>query len=391
MKPGLFSFIGDEFENVFHYSDLFLPGIEKIAGIYYSQRDRRIRILSRRREEEIEDGFEDVLQTRENLVMIQKFRAEHQPYSWIKKDDLPFEISEPKMLSTPNLFTELENVILVLRYENAADRLYDLLMIYFNKNLGNFGPNRSDKILSTDNKAIIGNLLYYQFKSFFKLNADNRKLLSTLNNNVRSVINENLSLKDLLDQIQSGYGENMVNMAQLQLKNLSEKFGRKYEMTEETLNKIRGFRGNLKHLPVILENAVIFTENLLMLNDEETIKIQPYSIDFESYQVVDKTEPFTKKIDSRLSRAMQLLDKLERAASILKGRNIALIGSKIGEAMEPPISAPAITESLGKSREMLRQLLGKYPDKWEIIRSEFRPLINQLRKDEPKEIKEESA
>ncbi len=391
MKPGLFSFIGDEFENVFHYSDLFLPGIEKIAGIYYSRRDRRIRILSRRRDEEIEDGFDEILQKRENLVMIQKYRAEYHQFAWIKKGDLPFEIAEPQIHPAPNLFTELENVILVLRFENEADRLNDLLLIYFNRNLGNFRLNKSDRVLSADNKAIIGHLLYYQFKSFLQLNLANRNLLRTLNNNIRAVINENLSLKDELNQILSSYGENVVSMAQQQIRELSARYGRNYIMTDETLNKIRGFKGNLKHLPMILENAVIFTENLLMLNDEGSVMIQPYSIDFDSYQVVDKAEQLTRKIDSRQSRAMLLLDKLERAASLLKGRNVAVIGSKVGSVMDPPVSAPAITESLGKSRDFIRQLLAKYPDKWEIIRKEFRPLLNQLRKDEPDEIKEESA
>jgi hypothetical protein len=59
--------------------------------------------------------------------------------------------------------------------------------------------------------------------------------------------------------------------------------------------------------------------------------------------------------------------------------------------MDPPISAPAITESLGKSRDLIRQLLEKYPEKWEIIRRDFKPLLNQLRKAEPDYIKEESA
>jgi len=391
MKPGLFSFIGDEFENVFHYSDLFLPGIEKIAGIYYSKRDRQIRILSRKRDGETEEDHDDILQKRENVVMIQKYRSEYHQFSWIKKGDLPFELSFHQHLSVPTLFTELENVILVLRFKNEADKLYDLLMIYFNKNLGNFGLNKSEKILTADNKAIIGHLLYYQFKSFLQMNLANRNLLHTLNNGVRSVINDNLSLKDQLAQIKVGYGDNMVNIAQQYLLDFSREHGRSYILTDEALNKIREYKGNLKHLPIILKNAVVFTENLLLLNEEEIIKIHPYSLDFDSYQVLEKTEQFTRKIDSRQSKAMQLLDKLERAANLLKSRNITIISSKIGQVLDPPISAPAITESLGKSRELLRQLLEKYPDKWETIRRDFKPLINQMRKGEPDFLKEESA
>jgi hypothetical protein len=390
MKPGLFSFIGDEFENVFHYSDLFLPGIEKIAGIYFSQRDRQIRILSRKRDQETDDNFDDVLGKPENMVMIQRFRSENHQFAWIKKDDLPFEFS-PQRLSVPNIFTELDNIILVLRFLNEADKLNDLLLIYFNQNLGNFGLNKADKVLTVDHKIIIGHLLYYQFKSFLQLNMSNRQLLRTLNNGVRAVIGENLSLKEQLNQIKASYGDNMIDVSMQHLQDLSKEYGRTYVLTEEAIVKIRDFKGNLKHLPVILENAIVFTENLMMLSEEEVVNIHSYSLDFDSYQVIEKTEQFTKKIDSRQSKAMQFLDKLEIASNGLKSRNIAIISSKVGQALNPSISAPAITDALGKNRELIRQLLEKYPDKWETIRKEFKPLINQLRKSEPFSLKVESA
>jgi hypothetical protein len=391
MKPGLFSFIGDEFGNIFHYSDLFLPGIEKIVGIYYSHKDKKIRILSRKWDEEIESDFDDMLQKRENLVMIQKFRSSSQPFNWIKKDDLPFELPQPQKILAPTLFTELENVILVLRFQNETDQMNDLLLIYFNQNLGNFGLNTSDKILSTDNKTIIGHLLYYQFKSIIQMNRSNKELLRTLNNVVRAVIHENSSLKDQYNQIQASYSENNVNIARQHLLDLSKNYERTYTLAEDAVDKIRGFKGNLRHLPSILNNAVIFTENLLMPEVNEIVNIHSYTLDFDSYQVVDKTEQYTRKIDSRQSRAMQLLDKLERAAKLLKSKNVPLISSKIGKEMEPPVSAPAITDALGKNRDMIRQVLEKYPDKWETIRKEFKPLLNQLRKNEPDRQEIESA
>jgi len=391
MKPGLFSFIGDEFGNVFQYSDLFLPGIEKIVGVYYSHNDKQIRILSRKRDEMIESDFDDILQKRENLVMIQKFRSSSQPFNWIRKDDLPFELPQPKKILAPTLFTELENVILVLRFQNEIDQMNDLLLIYFNQNLGNFGLSKSDKILTIENKTIIGHLLYYQFKSILQMNLSNKELLRTLNKVVRAVIHENNSLKDQYNQLQASYGENIVNIARQHLMDLFKDFERTYNLADDAVEKMRGFKGNLRHLPIILKNAVIFTENLLIPESNESVNIQSYTLDFDSYQVVDKTEQFTRKIDSRQSRAMQLLDKLERAAKHLKSKNVPLIGLKIGKAMDPPVSAPAITDALGKNREMIRQVLEKYPDKWETIRKEFKPLLNQLRKNEPDRQEIESA
>ena len=56
-----------------------------------------------------------------------------------------------------------------------------------------------------------------------------------------------------------------------------------------------------------------------------------------------------------------------------------------------PRAAPAITDALGKNRVTIRELLIKYPDKWEIIRKEFKPLLNQLSKSNPDTAAVESA
>lgn len=391
MKSGLFSFIGDEFENLFQYSDLFLPGIEKIMGIYYSRKDDGIRIVSRQRDREPEMNYDEILRKRENIIMIQKYRGDEHSFTWVKKEELPFDIPDKTKIISPNLFSELENIILILRFKNETDHLSDLLLIHFNKNLGNFGLNKSDKVLSPDNKLVIGHLLYYQFKSILQINNENKALLKALNNVVRSVIHENNSLKDQYNQVRVSYGENLISMAKSSLQDLSDEFGRTYSLTDDAIEKLRNYKGNLKNLPNIMRNAVIFTENLLFTDDDEPAAIQSYSLDFDSYQVDDKKEQFTRKIDSRQSRAMLLLDRLERACSTLKSRGGSLIGSKVGQAMDPPISAPAITDALGKNRMAILQVMAKYPEKWEIIRNEFKPLINQLRKKDSEDEKVESA
>ncbi len=115
------------------------------------------------------------------------------------------------------------------------DKLNDLLLIYFNQNLGNFGLNKADKLLTADHKIIIGHLLYYQFKSFLQLNQSNRKLLRTLNNGVRAVIGENLSLKEQLNHIKASYGDNMINVSMQHLQELSKEYGRTYVLTDEAI------------------------------------------------------------------------------------------------------------------------------------------------------------
>jgi len=44
-----------------------------------------------------------------------------------------------------DIFNELNNNILIIRIQNQDDELNDLYFIYFNKDLSNFGNNKSWK------------------------------------------------------------------------------------------------------------------------------------------------------------------------------------------------------------------------------------------------------
>ncbi len=308
---------------------------------------------------------------------------------WIRKEEVPFEIPE-EQARVGDIFTEAGNIILALRYYSEGDRLYNLLFVYFNPNLGNFRVNQSEKILSTDNKSIIGTLLYHQFKAILEINRSNRSLLLSLSHSVRSVIQENHLVKEQLQQVRMSYGESIVNLAVQQLQEISARYARVYSLSAEALDKIRDFRGNLRHLPAILENAVIFSENI-MGDDGEAGVIYGYCLDFDSYQVSSNDENYTRRIDSRTSRSMQILDRLEKASLSLKSRNHPLTSANVGRELDPPVTAPAITDALSKNKEIIRQLLEKYPERWEIIRTEFRPLLNLVRKSASSGLLEERA
>ncbi len=385
-----FSFLGDDFENLLRYSELFLPGIEKMMAIYSSKSNRQINILSRHRDEEIEWDFQDLLSKPEIRVIIQKFRSQSKSVAWIRQEEMPFEVPVKKT-GIPSIFTEFENVILVLGYPSEADGKNDLVFIYFNNNLSSFGLNRADKPLSTENKSIIGHLLYHQFRSVLKMNLENLKLLQNLNRGVHSVINRNAVLKDQFRELQMNYSDSMVNLVQQFLADYSTRTNKTYILTHDAIEKIRNFHGNVKHLTSIAKNAIVFTENLMLDEDPDVIKLHDYSLDFESYQTNLETDQATRRIDSRQSKAMMFLDKLEKSAISLKSRNISLTGAHVGKNFNPPISAPAITDALSKYKDLIRQLILRHPDKWELIRSEFRPLINILREKSEIQAQEESA
>jgi hypothetical protein len=86
------------------------------------------------------------------------------------------------------------------------------------------------------------------------------------------------------------------------------------------------------------------------------------------------------RIDSKESRAIDLLDKLERSSVVVKQKNLPFTSANVGKLMPTPISAPAITDALKKNGRKVTELLNRYPDRWKTIREEFRPVINLLNK-----------
>ena len=88
---------------------------------------------------------------------------------------------------------------------------------------------------------------------------------------------------------------------------------------------------------------------------------------------------------------MALLDKLEEAAVRVVNNSEDLTGVNVGKACSRAISAPAISDALKKHKNKINTLLDEFPDRWKLIREEFKPLINILSPKNLRSKKEESS
>ena len=59
-------------------------------------------------------------------------------------------------------------------------------------------------------------------------------------------------------------------------------------------------------------------------------------------------------------------------------KNMDLTSANVSNAFATPISAPAISDALKKHRNKIITLMNKYPERWDIIRRDFRPVKNIL-------------
>ncbi|MCF8235808.1 MAG: hypothetical protein K9G67_12585 [Bacteroidales bacterium] len=375
-----FSFIRHDLEVVMHHAASFLPGIEKVMAVYFNKQADTIQAIMRENPEKNQEIR--LVSLHENRDVINRMRTGRASFNWFSKEDLSFELI-PEKNNHKELFSETENLVLMLRFQNPDDKLFDLLFIYFRKNLSSFGLSRSDRPLSTENKNIIATLLHNSFQTQFSISTENRKIYRIINENLKSLVNEAAYLKGKLSNTQTYYGESILNLSKAYLKEKSNETGKNYILEESAEKKLSGFKGNINHLHAIINQSVIYLSN--MYPEKEEIVLREWDINLENYQAEEDEEKSRFLSDTRYLKTISLLDRLETAARKLSGEHKRLTGNNVGKTMPNSISAPAISDSLKKHKKKILLLFEKYPDKWELIRERFKPVQNLLtNKDESK-------
>ncbi len=368
------SFLYHDFELILKQAPELLPGIEKLLAIYYEGQHGEL-------QSKVLSNIPEHAEVKEFTIIDQKeyfgrMRIQNTPYTWLSTEDLPFEISTDKR--TSDIFKEVNNIILLLKFRNPDDGLNDLLFIYFNHNLGNFGLSRSDKPLSTENKSIIASLLFNNFKSLISINKQNREVFRILKENNKAAINEAAYYKSELKKTMADYGESILNLCYSYLKDLSILNGRKYTLSEEAVTKLRSFKGNINKLKSIIRDSVLYIENMLSNEHFDEILINEWDINLQSYQEQTVTGKSAFSSEEKYLKTTQLLDKLENAARSVVRQNNNLTGANVGKACPEPITAPAITDALKKHKKKILYLFEHYPERWEVIRNRFRPVKNLI-------------
>lgn len=374
----IFSFSENPILFILQMLPSLLPGIEKVITVFYSPESSGITSEQIRNY----DGeyVQESIQVSDNLSVFNRLRTENAPYSWLRKEDLPFEI-KPKERVQLEIFNELSNNILLIRISNTFDAKNDLFFIYFNQDLSNFGTIHPDKILSTDSKTIIGHILRNSVLTILQNHQNDKDLFATLNENIRSMIRERNVLRSELELTGKKYQEGMIRLCNSYLIDLSKNNKITYRLSEEALKKIRDYTGDIGHLRPIITQAARYAETMNLERTTDTVLISDFHIVLD-----EKKEPLPKEslpqpigeVPVKYNKAFLLLDKLENAALHVKAKNKLLTGANIGNEFPTPVSPPAITDALKKHRQKILYLFHEYPGRWSIIRSEFRPVQNIL-------------
>jgi hypothetical protein len=355
-----------------------LPGIEKVITVYYSPDSASIasELIRKENGEYIQEFF----QVSDSHSIFSRLRSDNAPYSWLRKEDLPFEVRSKEKVQL-EIFNELNNSILLIRIQNSFDTKNDLFFIYFNKDLSNFGSINPNKLLSTENKTIIGHILRNSIITFIQNNQNDKDLFATINENTRAMIKERNILRDELEITREKYKEGLIRLSNSYLTDLAKSNGVTYRLSEGAMKKIREYTGDIGNLKPVIDQAACYAETMNLEETTGDVLIADIHLVMD-----EKKEPRQREtipgpvgeVPVKYNKTFLLLDKLENAALHVKSKNMLLTGANIGHEFPTPVTPPAITDALKKHKQKILFLFREYPDRWEIIRTEFRPVQNIL-------------
>ncbi len=352
-----------------------VKGLRKSLSFYYDSFEKRLAcsVLEHKSPEieelKIEEHFD------KNLI--HNLRSGKQPISWLNEEDLPFQVKKSKQIQT-GVFDELNNIVLLLRFPNTHDKQMDLLYLFFNSDFSNFGLSKPDDILKTESKSIIGQLIHSTYTELLaqrnaflekesKLKADYHLLLEQ----------SRRKLSDREEKLQESR-EQMLEYGLHIAKEQSQNSGYHIEMSEEAKELIRNYRGSLLYLKDYISDAIerAIDTNPYVLN--AVVKLETWHFNQVEQQKLNSKSDANQLPESRYLNAYQWLDRLEQAARIVQSENKKLTGANVGMAMEKSISPAAITDAIKKKQDKINTLCKQYPDRWKLIRREFKPLTNVL-------------
>jgi hypothetical protein len=355
-----------------------LPGIERIVAVYYSPDITAITsaLIRKENEEYLQESFH----VSDSDSFFNHLRHENAPYTWLRNEDIPFEIKHEEKVQL-EIFNELNNNILLLRIPNIYDANNDLFFIYFKKDLSNFGTINPGKILSTENKTIIGHILRNSIQTFIKISQDDKELYATLNENTRALIKERDILRDELEITREKYKEGLIRLSNSYLEDLTKDNEVIYRLSDDAIRKIKEYSGDIGSLKPLIVQAAHFAETMNLNDNTSDILIADFHIIMDEKKEIKQKKSISvpvQDVPAKYNKTFLLLERLENAALHVKSKNLLLTGVNIGNELPNPVTPPAISDALKKHKKKILYLFHVYPERWQTIRSEFRPVQNIL-------------
>lgn len=351
-----------------------VSGIKKTVALNYSQELHQIQLFQKIESEPTEIVEIDLKKNNEELL---SFRKNQKVAAWFASSDLPFEIKNDKP-SQRMMFDELSNVVLVVPFKSNFDGQNDFLFLYFNKDASNFGLRTSSAILSTETKTALAQIIQFSLYSQLELAMEYEKQIDGLKNAIVKLNHAYTSTKTTKSIENETQLSRIFDYAEEIAKNAGSKKDIHVQFSAESKILIEKWEGPISHLKNKILNAFEIAFLSKLNKKQNYVVLEDWHLDLnnESKKTITKDE--LQLSETKYIKTYLLLDKMEEAARKLSSKSMNLTGANLGGAMDNPISAAAITDAMKKHKVKINVLCKQFPDRWTLLRSEFKPFQNAL-------------
>lgn len=285
-------------------------------------------------------------------------------YRWTSLNETPLT-ADKEAQKQFNIFDEYKNRILHL-YIPPVDDQFIVLYIFFNEQQALTGA-RADSRLSTEHKELVAHTIYHLLNyECERYSSDNRVAAHISNMQQRmSTARQSTGQEDFMEAYIEEY-----------LVQAGQKLGYTIQISKDALHYLTNQQVSPSGLKQILEEAIAWLSNFG--TDEDILTIEEAHVIKPAQTTSPMQGDHDHRHDGKYNRTFDLLEKLETAGQRVVQNGQRLTGVNVGLAWEPSISAPAITDALRKHRQKIQTLARLYPDRWQVMRTQFKPLQNVL-------------
>jgi hypothetical protein len=292
---------------------------------------------------------------------------------WYAKTETPF--SSSKQIGQTSLEMELNRDYLLLKdFKTDQGQLYLLI------NLKPFGLSKTKYLLAGEKKLLEHCINGIALKLIEQTKNDKTILKNIALSNAQSR-NEINQVKQQLDYQNKNFEVAITQFIQLIVTKLQSKYGIQIRLSKEFIQALKTYNKPFENLEENLEQHILIELNLAIAQDEHEIVLKPSHLQSLQQVVRQTTENNSDLNLGRFAKTYKLLDRYEQAAELVLQKNLKVIGKNIGTHCKPAVSNASITDALNKHAKKIFELFKRYPDQWNIIRSEFRSVANIIEKE----------
>lgn len=364
------SFLLHPVELLLRHVQTLVTGINRVDAVYYDPHHAALR--ARQVKFDGDRADEKELMINDQLTTIEKLRKGKTACRWFSAEELPYQV-ERREAQIGNMFSELKKVVLMAGVPNMNDEKNDLLFFYFSNDLRQFGPANTKSGITAAQKDIISKILMNAISTILSITKSDReswKLFADMAADNRRKLQQ---MHRQLEEMSERYEERLLDSCKYVLAGLSRKYNKRYVFTDDAIKLVRGYKGEYHKIENALKQAVNLANMLREDHHNDAIEIGVELINFTAGEQPDELEE--QIANSVYEKPYRYLEMLEEAAMRTRKNKRPVTGKNVAEAMEKPVKPPAITWAINKHMKHMQQLFRMYPDKWPVIRSDFKPIL----------------